>query len=652
MPTTCQPRKLYSLDGTLYFCSRNLKIHSKMKKLLTILCAMLLTVSAQAKDKVLDRPAFRSSSNSLYPAKVELKKKETVVHFHIDCSHWREWSMDGARLECDGQTLAYQTGRIITHEGRRVLADDVFELGKTYGPNAQQDSLILTFAPLPKGTKAFDYIESGLEGGWHIRGIRLDGKQYGSIFPAYQPPVDDGQPLKPLIPTYGKATTTVTSHGGKGCSYFGPPACDPITGKYETETQYLDSVTVFCHPAYLPMRVVWIGPDIDASGYGGQFPLLHVPGETLTLDIDACACAERSLGCKANVGPHDYYRLGGTLADLNQVILENQVLAQVQSKEVPEYQDGETFGQWSERLWQRIDSIRQCMLQRPDYTRRQRDYAQLLADRAYLNIRQNYEPALRYKMWTLRLNADSAVSRLKTTYTLEDPHARDLHLFRDGTTYYATTNTGYLPYLRANGLDHGEVYDFLAAFDEAIALGQKMKKVEVQTDSAIARIHPYFQPVLRAFNDSTRMLVERLQREAKERMKPTPDVPADQLLQTIAAQYPGKAVFFDLWATWCGPCMKGIHAMEPMKEELKGKDVYFVYLTNESSPLNEWSEQVLRIPGQHYRIPNALWSKIPDVSSIPQYFLYDSEGRCSWQQTGFDDATIGTIFQEIEKVCK
>ena len=106
-----------------------------MKKLLTILCAMVLTVSAQAKDKVFDRPAFRSSSNSLYPAKVELKKKETVVHFHIDCSHWREWSMDGARLECNGQTLAYQTGRIITHEGRRVLADDVFELGKTYGPS-------------------------------------------------------------------------------------------------------------------------------------------------------------------------------------------------------------------------------------------------------------------------------------------------------------------------------------------------------------------------------------------------------------------------------------------------------------------------------------------------------------------------------------
>lgn len=623
-----------------------------MKKILFAMFVFVLSLSALAKDIVVERPAFRTTSNSLCPVKVELKKKETILHFQMACAHRRDWSMDGARLECCGQKIAFKTGHIITHDSGQVLADDVFELGRRYTRNAQQDSLILTFEALPKDVKVFDYIEGDAEGAWKIRGIRLDGKKYSSIFPAYQPHVDDGQPLKPLIPTYGKATATVTVHGGKGCSYFGPPACDPITGKYETETQYLDSVTVFCHPAYLPMRVVWIGPDIDASGYGGQFPLLHVPGETLTLDIDACACAERSLGCKANVGPHDYYRLGGTLADLNQVILENQVLAQVQSKEVPEYQDGEAFVQWSERLWQRIDSIRQCMLQRPDYTRRQRDYAQLLADRTYLNIRQNYGLAVGYKMRTLGLNADSAIARLKETYTLEDAHARDLHLFRDGTTYYATTSTSFLPYLRANGLDHGEVYDFLAAFDEAIALGQKMKEAEVQTDSAIARIHSYFQPVLRAFNDSTRILVERLRREAKERMRPTPDVPGHQLLQTIAAQYPGKAVFFDLWATWCGPCMNGIQAMEPMKATLKGRDVVFVYLTNESSPLDQWSEQVLRIPGQHYRIPSALWSKIPDVSSIPQYFLYDSEGRCSWQQTGFDDATIGTIFQEIEKVCK
>ena len=50
-----------------------------MKKLLTILCAMLLTMSAQAKDKVLDRPAFVSTASDLCPIKVVLTKKSTIL---------------------------------------------------------------------------------------------------------------------------------------------------------------------------------------------------------------------------------------------------------------------------------------------------------------------------------------------------------------------------------------------------------------------------------------------------------------------------------------------------------------------------------------------------------------------------------------------
>lgn len=133
---------------------------------------------------------------------------------------------------------------------------------------------------------------------------------------------------------------------------------------------------------------------------------------------------------------------------------------------------------------------------------------------------------------------------------------------------------------------------------------------------------------------------------------PTPDVPSDQLLQAIASQYPGKAVFFDLWATWCGPCKKGITAMEPMKEQLKDKDVVFVYLTNESSPINEWNDYVIKIPGQHYRIPSALWNQIPGLGSIPQYYLYDRQGKRVWENTGFSNEVLEIIGKEIEKALK
>ena len=114
-------------------------------------------------------------------------------------------------------------------------------------------------------------------------------------------------------------------------------------------------------------------------------------------------------------------------------------------------------------------------------------------------------------------------------------------------------------------------------------------------------------------------------------------------------EHPGKIVFFDLWATWCGPCKRGIEAMEPLKEKLKGKDVVFVYITDESSFMNAWTESVLKIPGIHYRISSMKWKEIPIPGGIPQYYLYDRQGKKVWEQTGFNDEVLKDIEVQINK---
>ena len=596
------------------------------KRIITIILALAAVCGgAKAKDRVIDRPAFRSTStNSMFPVKVELIKTATIVHFHLNCACWRDWSMDGARLEFGGQRYAYKKGRIITHEEATVLSDETFEIGKKYAKNAQQDSLILYFDPLPNGAKTFDYVEADNDGAWKIHGIRLDNQLYPLALPPYQKPTDDGEPLQPLTLKHGEATATCTLHGGGSLSYFGPPSCDPITGLYESWTHYADSVTIYRHPAYVATRTVWLGCRVDAGMSVDQFPLLLIPGETLTLEADATACLARdgnfAAGRPAN---HDCYRLGGTLGDLNQVLLENEFLHYRDIKGLPTY-DGGDKAEWCDALWQSLDTLRRGVVGRRGYTRRQQDFLRLLLEDYYVRTVQ--------------------------AHTLTDPHARDLILFRDGRSYYLPPKVERLPYLEANGLNHGEVYEMLKGFAEAKEIAAQMRQGHVQTDSVIQKAHPYFQAVLRAFNDTTRTAIERLQREAKERMMPTPDVSGDQLLQTIASQYPGKAVFFDLWATWCGPCKKGIAAMEPLKEQLKGKDVVFVYLTDESSPINEWNDYVINILGQHYRIPSALWNQIPGLTIIPQYYLFNRQGHEVWKQTGFSEEVLKEIENKFTEI--
>jgi hypothetical protein len=58
------------------FATENLNRILKMKKILMMTCALVLAVSAQAKSKVIDRPAYLSNTAmyELKPMKVELSR--------------------------------------------------------------------------------------------------------------------------------------------------------------------------------------------------------------------------------------------------------------------------------------------------------------------------------------------------------------------------------------------------------------------------------------------------------------------------------------------------------------------------------------------------------------------------------------------------
>jgi len=615
-----------------------------MKRIIITFVLALFVVAGQAKDKVIERPAFKQANSlGIIPVKVQLTKDATIVHFRIRYATWRAWSLAAnPRLEADGQTFACQQGRIITHEGKEVLADEAFEFEKEYEKDARKDSVILYFDPLPKGTKTFDFIEDDDPRSWNFFGIRLDNKLYPELLPAYKPRKDDGKPLEPLTLKYGEAKATITMHGDsiKGFGWFEEKGRDPITNEYKAKTTKDDFTLFYSQPAYSTVEPRFTGAKVDING---QFPMYLIPGETVTLDIDPVACLAMLLDFAA--GKPAGYRVGGTIGDLNQVLLDNLNLYYRARIKMPSYEEVKDFPEWRDGLWQNLNNLRLEVMKRKDYTRRQKDFFSLLIDRAYVKTCMDYDWVISSKE---RLaNPDSTLAHLKKTFTLVDPHAKDLQFGRDGRSFWFPLDADFLPYFEANGLNKGEVYEMTKSFAKAQAMGEKMNNAEVQPDSVIQSVHPHFQPVLLALNDSARVLAERLQHEAKNRIMTAPDIPGDQLLQTIAKQYPGKAVFFDLWATWCGPCKQGIEAMEPLKEQLKEKDVVFVYLTDESSPVSAWNNYVLKVPGKHYRIDSL--NKIPGITGIPQYYLYDRQGEKVWEQTGFSDEVLNDIETQIAK---
>lgn len=131
-----------------------------------------------------------------------------------------------------------------------------------------------------------------------------------------------------------------------------------------------------------------------------------------------------------------------------------------------------------------------------------------------------------------------------------------------------------------------------------------------------------------------------------------PDAAPEQFMEAIVAQFPGKVVFIDLWATWCGPCKRGISKMGPVKKELKDQDAVFIYLTDESSPEDEWRSSIASMAGYHLRMSSRFWDKLPcivETNSIPQYLLYDRQGKQILHQIGFADGAEQHFKNEILK---
>ncbi|WP_456378085.1 TlpA family protein disulfide reductase [Lutibacter sp.] len=55
----------------------------------------------------------------------------------------------------------------------------------------------------------------------------------------------------------------------------------------------------------------------------------------------------------------------------------------------------------------------------------------------------------------------------------------------------------------------------------------------------------------------------------------------------------GKILFVEIWATWCGPCIKQMPALTQLIKDYKGKDIKFVSISIDSkNDYDKWRTMV------------------------------------------------------------
>ena len=136
-------------------------------------------------------------------------------------------------------------------------------------------------------------------------------------------------------------------------------------------------------------------------------------------------------------------------------------------------------------------------------------------------------------------------------------------------------------------------------------------------------------------------------------------LPVDEILKTIVAEFKGKVVVLDFWATWCPPCMAAMKSIDPIKDKYlaEGKPVAFVYVTGETSPLEKWKTTIPTIKGYHYRLTDKEFNgllRAMGIRGIPTYYITDAKGKRTYDnisEGGYpgDDVITSQIEDALNK---
>lgn len=603
-----------------------------MKKVLFVLSAVLCLAACSQKPHrgTIEAPLYEvRNTNTIEVSRIDLTDSTTVLHIEARFRpHW--W------IKIVSSTfLADENGNQYP-----IVSADGIELDKEFWmPDSGEAQFTLTFPPMPAGVNSIDFIEGYEQGAFRIWGIRLDGKLPKISMPKPEKVSADAT-LPEIRQEYGKALFKVKVLGYRPDDQMNLVFWEPhdLLSSTEYTDGYLEDDGTF------QLEIPLVQTSTLEFGIGGLGQLLTVflePGKTSGCIINLRESIRRNSLYADNRDAEPLITFTGEYAALNQALAEYSEELRVYEAEM---EDSEIAGydmeQYVGKLIETSEKMMELM-EKADIPLAVKEYLKLTERTNLLSELLGSPSQLAYVKTIAQGKTREEYFEYVLTYAAE----RD-GLIPSGLTEVmkipeAAYTSGYhqvkdlhLKIIQDSFPEVADVYFLMRGISGFRPLDEEqMAKVQQLPDA-------YRQYVENA-NADLLATIERNKKIEGYRKNEAGEVADEDLFASIIAPFRGKTILVDFWETWCGPCRNANELMTPLKEELKDKDIVYIYLASESSPAGTWENMIVGLKGEHYRLNEKQSRYLKNtfgVEGVPTYLIVDPEGNICWKQTGFPGA--------------